>query len=164
MNDHHDIGKLKEKGDIGFFIGYSENGRGYRVYNRRTRKVMETTNVKFDELSTMATLGTVDEPKQQEDVTKNGNDAVLDDNIFVNPFGTPSTKSIESSSRSFDPSNMHTFYQRYSLEHKWTKDYPIEQVLGDPSKPVMTRKQLATDPKMCIYALIMNTSKLKNIK
>nr|GEW30736.1 retrovirus-related Pol polyprotein from transposon TNT 1-94 [Tanacetum cinerariifolium] len=54
MNDHEDIGKLGAKGDIGFFIGYSANYVAYRVYNRRTRKIMETMNVTFDELSAMA--------------------------------------------------------------------------------------------------------------
>ncbi|GKD01717.1 hypothetical protein Tco_1171991 [Tanacetum coccineum] len=52
-NDHEDIGKLGEKGDIGFFIGYSANSCAYRVYNRRTKKIMKTMNVTFDELSTM---------------------------------------------------------------------------------------------------------------
>nr|GEY30088.1 retrovirus-related Pol polyprotein from transposon TNT 1-94 [Tanacetum cinerariifolium] len=49
-NDREDIGKLGAKGDIGFFIRYSANFVAYRVYNRRTRKIMETMNVKFDEL------------------------------------------------------------------------------------------------------------------
>nr|GEV72919.1 retrovirus-related Pol polyprotein from transposon TNT 1-94 [Tanacetum cinerariifolium] len=53
-NDREDIGKLGAKGDIGFFIGYSANYVAYRVYNRRTKKIMETMNVTFDELSTMA--------------------------------------------------------------------------------------------------------------
>ncbi|GKE21202.1 putative ribonuclease H-like domain-containing protein [Tanacetum coccineum] len=52
-NDREDIGKLGAKGDIGFFIGYSANSRAYRVYNRRTKKIMETMNVTFDELSAM---------------------------------------------------------------------------------------------------------------
>nr|GEX69405.1 retrovirus-related Pol polyprotein from transposon TNT 1-94 [Tanacetum cinerariifolium] len=49
-----DIGKLGAKGDIGFFIGYSADSCAYRVYNRRTKKIMETMNVSFDELSAMA--------------------------------------------------------------------------------------------------------------
>nr|GEV40103.1 hypothetical protein [Tanacetum cinerariifolium] len=53
-NDREDIGKLGAKGDIGFFIGYSANSVVYRVYNRRTRKIIETMNVTFDELSAMA--------------------------------------------------------------------------------------------------------------
>nr|GFB00569.1 hypothetical protein [Tanacetum cinerariifolium] len=53
-NDREDIGKLGAKGDIGFFIGYSADSDAYRVYNRQTKKIMETMNVSFDELSAMA--------------------------------------------------------------------------------------------------------------
>nr|GEX46051.1 hypothetical protein [Tanacetum cinerariifolium] len=53
LNDRKDIGKLGAKGDIGFFIGYSADSCAYRVYNRRTKKIMETINVSFDELSVM---------------------------------------------------------------------------------------------------------------
>ncbi|GKB89775.1 retrovirus-related pol polyprotein from transposon TNT 1-94 [Tanacetum coccineum] len=52
-NDRENIRKLGAKGDIGFFIGYSANSCAYRVYNRRTKKIMETMNVTFDELSAM---------------------------------------------------------------------------------------------------------------
>ncbi|GKD62111.1 retrovirus-related pol polyprotein from transposon TNT 1-94 [Tanacetum coccineum] len=53
-NDREDIGKLGAKGDIGFFIGYFANSCAYRVYNQRTKRIMETMNVTFDELSAMA--------------------------------------------------------------------------------------------------------------
>nr|GEZ14918.1 integrase, catalytic region, zinc finger, CCHC-type, peptidase aspartic, catalytic [Tanacetum cinerariifolium] len=53
-NDREDIGKLGAKGDIGFFIGYSVDSYAYRIYNRRTKKIMGTINVSFDELSAMA--------------------------------------------------------------------------------------------------------------
>nr|GFB44606.1 integrase, catalytic region, zinc finger, CCHC-type, peptidase aspartic, catalytic [Tanacetum cinerariifolium] len=53
-NDREDIGKLGAKGDIGFFIGYSADSCAYRIYNRQTKKIMETMNVPFDELSAMA--------------------------------------------------------------------------------------------------------------
>nr|GFB66699.1 retrovirus-related Pol polyprotein from transposon TNT 1-94 [Tanacetum cinerariifolium] len=54
----HVLGALcypkNDREDIGFFIGYSTDSCAYRVYNRRTKKIMETMNVSFDELSTMA--------------------------------------------------------------------------------------------------------------
>nr|GEZ86337.1 retrovirus-related Pol polyprotein from transposon TNT 1-94 [Tanacetum cinerariifolium] len=52
-NDREDIGKLGAKGDIGFFIGYSADSCAYRIYNRRTKKIMHTMNVSFDELLAM---------------------------------------------------------------------------------------------------------------
>ncbi|GKA07764.1 retrovirus-related pol polyprotein from transposon TNT 1-94, partial [Tanacetum coccineum] len=45
---------MKPKADIGIFIGYSESSRGFRIYNRRTKKIMETIYVMFDELTSMA--------------------------------------------------------------------------------------------------------------
>nr|GEX31386.1 Gag-Pol polyprotein [Tanacetum cinerariifolium] len=42
--------------------------------------------------------------------------------------------------------------------------HPLEQVHGNPSRPVQTRRQLATDPEMCMYALTVSTAELKNIK
>nr|GEU33117.1 retrovirus-related Pol polyprotein from transposon TNT 1-94 [Tanacetum cinerariifolium] len=53
-NDRKDVSKLGAKGDIGFFIGYFANSVAYKVYNRRTKKIMEKMNVTFDELSAMA--------------------------------------------------------------------------------------------------------------
>nr|GEY57202.1 integrase, catalytic region, zinc finger, CCHC-type, peptidase aspartic, catalytic [Tanacetum cinerariifolium] len=53
-NDREDIGKLGAKGDIGFVIGYFAHSIAYRVYNWRTKKIMKTMNVTFDELSAMA--------------------------------------------------------------------------------------------------------------
>ncbi|GKC35829.1 retrovirus-related pol polyprotein from transposon TNT 1-94, partial [Tanacetum coccineum] len=53
-NDRDDLGKMKPKADIGILIGYSESSRGFCIYNRRTKKIIETIHVKFDELITMA--------------------------------------------------------------------------------------------------------------
>nr|GEX73007.1 retrovirus-related Pol polyprotein from transposon TNT 1-94 [Tanacetum cinerariifolium] len=53
-NDREDIRKLGAKDDIGFFIGYSADSCAYRIFNRRTKKIVETMNVSFDELSAMA--------------------------------------------------------------------------------------------------------------
>nr|GFD39163.1 hypothetical protein [Tanacetum cinerariifolium] len=63
------------------------------------------------------------------------NDQVADDE-FINIFSTPVQDQGETSSRHVDLSNMHTFYQR------WTKDHPLEQVIGNPSQSVRTRRQL----------------------
>ncbi|GKC01275.1 hypothetical protein Tco_0987411 [Tanacetum coccineum] len=53
-NDGEDLGKLKPKADIGIFIGYAPAKKAYQIYNRRTRLIMETIHVKFEELTTMA--------------------------------------------------------------------------------------------------------------
>ncbi|GKC67957.1 integrase, catalytic region, zinc finger, CCHC-type containing protein [Tanacetum coccineum] len=50
-NDSDDLGKLQPTTDIGIFIGYAPSRKGYRIYNKRTRRTMETIHVQFDELS-----------------------------------------------------------------------------------------------------------------
>ncbi|GJY31633.1 hypothetical protein Tco_0415128 [Tanacetum coccineum] len=83
---------------------------------------------------------------------------------FINPLCTPVREVVESSSRNIDNSNMHTFYQPHDSEYRWTKDHPLEQVRGNPSKPVQTRRQLTTDPEMCMFVLTVSTAQPKNIK
>nr|GFC41234.1 hypothetical protein [Tanacetum cinerariifolium] len=38
-----------------------------------------------------------------------------------------------------DPSNVHTYYQPYPHEKKWTKDHPLHKIIGDPKPSVRTR-------------------------
>ncbi|GKC43986.1 retrovirus-related pol polyprotein from transposon TNT 1-94 [Tanacetum coccineum] len=54
LNDYDNVGKLKAKGDIGVFVGYSKESAAFRIYNKRTRKIHESMNVNFDEISKMA--------------------------------------------------------------------------------------------------------------
>ncbi|GJX24736.1 putative ribonuclease H-like domain-containing protein [Tanacetum coccineum] len=90
---------------------------------------------------------------QPKAVADNVPNAMLDGNTFVIPFAPPSTSSAKSSSQYVDLSNMHTFYQPYPHDYQWTKDHPLEKVIGELSRPVLTRNQLQTDSEMCIYAL-----------
>nr|GEY59788.1 hypothetical protein [Tanacetum cinerariifolium] len=46
-----DLGKLQPTADIRIFIGYAPSRKGYRIYNKRTRQIMETIHVQFDELT-----------------------------------------------------------------------------------------------------------------
>ncbi|GKC65863.1 retrovirus-related pol polyprotein from transposon TNT 1-94 [Tanacetum coccineum] len=86
----------------------------------------------------------------QEDVL------AIDKNEFYNPFHSPVLEEAESSSTFQDLLNMHEFYQPHRSTDKWTKIHPIKQVIGDPSKLVMTRRRLHTDAEMCMYALTID--------
>ncbi|GKA32878.1 putative ribonuclease H-like domain-containing protein [Tanacetum coccineum] len=65
--------------------------------------------------------------------TNNVPNAMFDDNTFVNSFATPST------------------------------NHPLEQVIGEPSRPVLTKNQLKSDGDMCMYALTVSTMEPKNV-
>ncbi|GJS71945.1 retrovirus-related pol polyprotein from transposon TNT 1-94 [Tanacetum coccineum] len=244
--DGKNLDKMKEKGDPYILVGYSTQSKGYHVYNKRTRLIVESMHLKFDKIKEMSetsadneTSGLVPQRKkasdydnsglvpQQQNVSpsadttvpsqqeldllfgpfydefftagtssvnnsssptdnskeqhrppttniqsstkpttptnvnaeeNNDNQAAdtqvqQDENEFVNPFCIPVQELVESSSRNVDNSNMHTFYQPHQFEHRWTKDHPLTQARGDPSKPVQTRRQLATDPEICMFAL-----------
>nr|GFB20994.1 retrovirus-related Pol polyprotein from transposon TNT 1-94 [Tanacetum cinerariifolium]GFB22260.1 retrovirus-related Pol polyprotein from transposon TNT 1-94 [Tanacetum cinerariifolium] len=43
-------------------------------------------------------------------------------------------------------------------------DHPLEQVIGESSRPVLTRNQLQSDGDMCIYTLTVSTMEPKNVK
>ncbi|GJS27993.1 retrovirus-related pol polyprotein from transposon TNT 1-94 [Tanacetum coccineum] len=50
-NDSEDLEKLQPTTDIGIFVGYAPNRKGYRIYNKRTRCIMETIHVQFGNLT-----------------------------------------------------------------------------------------------------------------
>ncbi|GJW68390.1 retrovirus-related pol polyprotein from transposon TNT 1-94 [Tanacetum coccineum] len=53
-NDNDDLGKLDAKANIGIFVGYAPAKKAFRINNKRSLKIIETINVTFDELTTMA--------------------------------------------------------------------------------------------------------------
>nr|GEV67206.1 integrase, catalytic region, zinc finger, CCHC-type, peptidase aspartic, catalytic [Tanacetum cinerariifolium] len=48
------VDELKAKRVIGVFVGYSKESVAFRIYNKRTRKIHESVNVNFDEISEIA--------------------------------------------------------------------------------------------------------------
>ena len=51
LKDRENVGKFDSCSDEGIFLGYSFTSKAYRVYNKRTMKVMEIVNVVIDEYS-----------------------------------------------------------------------------------------------------------------
>ncbi|GJU59555.1 retrovirus-related pol polyprotein from transposon TNT 1-94 [Tanacetum coccineum] len=59
------LNKMMKKGDACIFVGYSTTSRAYRVYNKRTRVIVETIHVNFDELPHMASDHVSSDPVPQ---------------------------------------------------------------------------------------------------
>nr|GEW98835.1 retrovirus-related Pol polyprotein from transposon TNT 1-94 [Tanacetum cinerariifolium] len=53
-NDNDDPGKFNAKANIGIFVGYVPAKKTFRIYNKRTQKIIEKIHVTFDELTAMA--------------------------------------------------------------------------------------------------------------
>ncbi|GJW40099.1 retrovirus-related pol polyprotein from transposon TNT 1-94 [Tanacetum coccineum] len=51
--DGKNLDKMKEKGDPCILVGYSTQSKGYRVYNKRTRLIVESIHLRFDEIKEM---------------------------------------------------------------------------------------------------------------
>ncbi|GJQ93909.1 retrovirus-related pol polyprotein from transposon TNT 1-94 [Tanacetum coccineum] len=51
INDSEDLGKLQPTADIGIFVGYAPSRKGYRIYNKRTQRIMKTIHIQIDELT-----------------------------------------------------------------------------------------------------------------
>ncbi|GJZ59704.1 retrovirus-related pol polyprotein from transposon TNT 1-94 [Tanacetum coccineum] len=85
-NDCDDLGKIKPKADIGVFIGYSKTSTGFRIYNQRTKMIMETIHVKFDELTAVASEQDCLEPELQR---------FNNHNSSAEPMHTPSKEDLD---------------------------------------------------------------------
>nr|GFA25532.1 hypothetical protein [Tanacetum cinerariifolium] len=59
-----------------------------------------------------------------------------------------------------DPSNVHTYYQPYPHEKKWTKDHPLHKIIGDPKSSVQTRGQLANS---CLFSCLLSYIEPANV-
>nr|GEU35099.1 hypothetical protein [Tanacetum cinerariifolium] len=108
------------------------------------------------------TITSTENINQAEMITEN---AQVEDDEFINIYCTLVQDRGKPSSRHVDPSNMHTFYQRHLFEHCWTKDHLLEQVIGNPSQFVRTRRQLESDGEMYMLALteLVDRPLFKNI-
>nr|GEU98580.1 retrovirus-related Pol polyprotein from transposon TNT 1-94 [Tanacetum cinerariifolium] len=52
--DGENLDKMKEKRDSCILVGYSTQSKGYRVYNKRTRLIVESIHIHFDEIKEMS--------------------------------------------------------------------------------------------------------------
>nr|GEV22114.1 retrovirus-related Pol polyprotein from transposon TNT 1-94 [Tanacetum cinerariifolium] len=196
FNDYKDVGKLKAKGDIGVFVGYSKESTAFRIYNKRTRKIHESVNVNFDEILEMASkqfslepgLSNLNETRKslnlvvsqvsetsekdledlfqkiydesfhessesfqegssssslnddvhqslEEVMVPSSNTQSISNNMIPNVDESSTSHNVfnkrledayfDASTSFHDPSNVHTFYQPYPHEKKWTKDCKI---------------------------------------
>nr|GEY32246.1 copia protein [Tanacetum cinerariifolium] len=122
----------------------------------------QTTTEPTCQVPTQApTVASTENINQADMIAEN---AQVENDEFINIFCTPVQGKGETSSRHIDSSNMHTFYQHHPSDHRWTKDHPLEQVIGNRSQSVRTRRQLESDGEMCMFALTMSRTEPKNIK
>ncbi|GKF22059.1 hypothetical protein Tco_0074381 [Tanacetum coccineum] len=89
--------------------------------------------------------------------------APIDNDNFINVFALEPRSEASSSG---DLSSTESPYVSQTLHHlrKWSKDHPLDNIIGNPSRLVSTRKQLATDSLWCLYNSVLSKVKPKNFK
>nr|GEZ97383.1 hypothetical protein [Tanacetum cinerariifolium] len=231
------LDKMKEKGYECIFVGYSTQSRAYRVFSKRTRVIMESIHVNFDELPHMVSDHISSDPipecqtmalehdnlsleiQRQANVpqadrtvtTSNeldllfslmfdellyGSSKVVSKssavcsadapnqrqhhttslNIHTTPAPTcqvPSLTPTVSSSENINQAETYAENDQVADDEFINIFYtPIQdqgktlsqQVIGNPSQSVRTRRQLESDAEMCMFALTVSQTKPKKIK
>nr|GEY48589.1 uncharacterized mitochondrial protein AtMg00810-like [Tanacetum cinerariifolium] len=89
--------------------------------------------------------------------------APVNDNPFINVFALEPSSDASSSG---DVISIESTYVSKTLHHlsKWSKDHPLDNVIGNLSRPISTRKQLATDALWCLYNSALSKVEPKNFK
>ncbi|GKA65894.1 retrovirus-related pol polyprotein from transposon TNT 1-94 [Tanacetum coccineum] len=82
---------------------------------------------------------------------------------FVNVFA-PDPNSEASSSGILTITTPNQSTQPHEHLRKWTDSHPLDNIIGNPSRPVSTRKQLATDALWCFYNSVLSKVEPKNFK
>ncbi|GKC18928.1 retrovirus-related pol polyprotein from transposon TNT 1-94, partial [Tanacetum coccineum] len=162
------LGKLDAKADIGIFIGYAPAKKAFRIYNKRTHKIIETIHVTFDELTAMASeqfslgpglkcmtpatssSGLVPNPNHQK------TPIFRDDLLNESPHEESTSQGLSS--------NVRQIYTLFEHLGRWTKDHPIANVIGNHSRSVSTRKQLQTNAMWCYFDAFLTLVEPKNFK
>ncbi|KAJ9544645.1 hypothetical protein OSB04_024352 [Centaurea solstitialis] len=92
LNNRDNLGKFDKKADEGYFLGYLLTSKTFRVYNKRTKMVMETVYVTFDETVSMASEHSISELRIHSQASTTTSDSISDPNsseldlLFMDAF------------------------------------------------------------------------------
>nr|GEY20801.1 retrovirus-related Pol polyprotein from transposon TNT 1-94 [Tanacetum cinerariifolium] len=151
------------------FVGYSTQSRAYRVFNKRTRVIMEFIHVNYDELPHMASDHVSSDPAPEYRTVTTSNELDLLFSLMFDELLNGSSKVVSKSSTvsAADAPNQQTYAENDQVaddEFINILYHPLEQVIGNSSQSVRTRCQLESDAEMCMFALTVSQTKPKNIK
>ncbi|KAJ9561594.1 hypothetical protein OSB04_006754 [Centaurea solstitialis] len=165
LNNKDNLGKFDSKSDDGIFLGYSSISKTYRVFNKRRQAIEETIHVKFDESEdppipsteistpplinatpiTQITPSEPDQPTNSVDFSQ----TTVSEPTPTNLLPDPSVNEASTSGQVYQPPAL-----------RWTKDHPIDQVLGNPSSGIKTRRQSGN---VCLYVNFISENEPKEI-
>jgi hypothetical protein len=102
LHDRENMGKFDTKSDEGIFLGYSTNSRAYRVFNKRTKTMMELINVIVDDEGVQRSISgeekqidSVDSSAAPTDIIEPSSKESLDESSPTTLGSTPITSEDE---------------------------------------------------------------------
>ena len=153
LNDRENPGKFGAKSNEGIFLRYSTNSRAYRVYNKRTKTMVESINVVIDDTISEKDIDEGDGPNlkknEGDDNMSQGEDAEKEspDKEFTPPISRRETRSTQGLSspltppkvqppisRDEEPSTFKKSSSRVTLNH------PLSNIIGDVNKGLHLRR------------------------
>src|ERR1044072_6624186 len=144
--------KMDPKSDEGLFLGYSTSSKAYRVYNLRTKVMMESVNVVVDNT-----------PEIRESISEEDDEVGISNaESTVSPVRQYATTSnTTSDTLSAEETNLDTNTPAQNKGHstRIQKIHPQDNIIGSPSEGVMTRSR-----KRIANACFISQVEPKNIK
>ena len=153
LNDRENPRKFDAKSNEGIFLGYSTNSRAYRVYNKRTKTVVESINVVIDDTISEKDIDEGDGPNlkknEGDDNMSRGEDAEKEspEKEITPPISTRETRSTQGPSSPLtplevqrpishdeEPSTSKRPSSRVTLNH------PSSNIIGDLDYGIRLRK------------------------
>ncbi|GJT02655.1 retrovirus-related pol polyprotein from transposon TNT 1-94 [Tanacetum coccineum] len=172
---------MKEKGDPCVMVGYSTQSKGYHVYNKRTRLIVESIHIKFDEIKEMMSDHNNSDlaPQRQEMSIENVSSGLVPQGQKASDYDNsdpvpprqnvvPTAKKTDSSQQGLEFLFSPLLEEYYNPAHGHAEDNNNDQAPNASFQeaefinPFCT--QLATDPEMCMFALTVSIVEPKNIK
>ncbi|GJS47591.1 retrovirus-related pol polyprotein from transposon TNT 1-94 [Tanacetum coccineum] len=173
------LGKLQPKADIGIFIGYAPTKKAFRIYNRRTRRIIETIHVDFDELTAMASEHSSSGPALHEMTPVSISSGLVPNPPSSTPFVPPSRSDWDLLFQPmFDeslnpPTNVDLqapeviapIPEAVAPEHAVSTGSPSSTTVDqDAPSPISTRLQLHEQALFCYYDAFLTSVEPKNYK
>nr|GEZ11505.1 retrovirus-related Pol polyprotein from transposon TNT 1-94 [Tanacetum cinerariifolium] len=161
VKDGENLDKMKEKGDACIFVGYSTQSIAFRVFNKRTRVILENIYVNFDELPQMASDHVSSDPIPQCQRM-----ALEHDSLSPGP---QCQENVPHAARTVTMSNELDFLFSSMFDELLNGSTQVVSkssvvTTADAPNQFTTRLQLESDGEMCMFAFTVSRTEPKNIK
>ncbi|WJX79400.1 hypothetical protein P8452_62520 [Trifolium repens] len=148
LADREQRRKLDPKSDEGIFLGYSTNSRAYRVYNSRTKVVMESYKVVVNDVKT--------EKVDNVEYDVEPSCPVLEEHGLEEQSDDKQEENTENITG--DTTNQPTKNKGPSVRVQ--KNHPLELVIGNPEQGITTRRSNDVIANSCFVSMF----EPKNVK